>query len=91
QVLESAGWTLAPGASVRSKGGKPLAIELVFLGTSALQKSLAEVLQGELAKVGIHIELRAVDEGGLVRRQRDGDFGMIFADTWGAPYDPHSL
>nr|WP_314659810.1 nickel ABC transporter substrate-binding protein [uncultured Pseudomonas sp.] len=91
QELEAAGWSLAPGASVRSKGGEPLTIELVFLGTSALQKSLAEVLQGELAKVGIHIELRAVEEGGLVRRQRDGDFGMIFADTWGAPYDPHSF
>ena len=76
---------------MRSKAGEPLSIELVFLGTSALQKSLAEVLQGELAKVGIHIELRAVEEGALVRRQRDGDFGMIFADTWGAPYDPHSF
>ncbi|MFJ4346528.1 nickel ABC transporter substrate-binding protein [Pseudomonas sp. NPDC089401] len=91
QGLDAAGWTLAPGATVRSKAGEPLAIELVFLGTSALQKSLAEVLQGELAKVGIHIDLRAVEEGALVRRQRDGDFGMIFADTWGAPYDPHSF
>lgn len=89
--LEAAGWTLAPGAVVRSKAGEPLSIELVFLGTSALQKSLAEVFQGELAKLGIHIALRAVEDGALVRRQRDGDFGMIFADTWGAPYDPHSF
>ena len=89
--LDAAGWRLAPGNTVRSKGGEPLSIELVFLGTSALQKSLAEVLQGELAKAGMHIELRAVEEGALVRRQRDGDFGMIFADTWGAPYDPHSF
>lgn len=89
--LDAAGWTLAAGAAVRSKDGTPLSIELVFLGTSALQKSLAEVLQGELAKVGIQIVLRAVEEGAMVRRQREGDFGMIFADTWGAPYDPHSF
>ncbi|HDS1737070.1 nickel ABC transporter substrate-binding protein [Pseudomonas sp. BP8] len=89
--LDRAGWTLAAGASVRSKNSEPLSIELVFLGTSALQKSLAEVFQGELAKLGIKIELRAVEDGALVRRQRDGDFGMIFADTWGAPYDPHSF
>lgn len=91
RALDAAGWTLAPGAKVRSKDGEALSIEMVFLGTSALQKALAEVFQGELAKVGIHIDLRAVEEGALVRRQRDGDFGMIFADTWGAPYDPHSF
>lgn len=89
--LDAAGWQLVPGASVRSKGGEPLAVELVFLGTSALQKSLAEVFQGELAKLGMQITLRAVEEGALVSRQREGDFGMIFADTWGAPYDPHSF
>lgn len=63
----------------------------MFLGTSALQKSLAEIIQGELAKVGIEVKLRAEEEGSLVQRQREGRFGMIFADTWGAPYDPHSF
>lgn len=89
--LDAAGWTLEQGAAVRHKNGQPLSIELVFLGTSALQKSLAEALQGELAKVGIQLQLRAVEDGALALRQRAGHFGMIFADTWGTPYDPHSF
>lgn len=89
--LEAAGWLLLPNTSIRTKNGKPLTIEVVYLGTNALEKNLAEVLQGELSKVGITLDLRAVDDGSLVRRQRSGQFGMIFATTWGALYDPHSF
>lgn len=91
QALDVAGWKIPAGKTVREKDGQPLNTELVFLGTSALQKSLAEIIQGELAKVGIEVKLRAEEEGSLVQRQREGRFGMIFADTWGAPYDPHSF
>ncbi|MEB0207868.1 nickel ABC transporter substrate-binding protein [Pseudomonas sp. CCC3.1] len=91
QRLDDAGWKLSTGKTIREKDGQPLRIELVFLGTSALQKSLAEIIQGELAKVGIDVKLRAEEDGSLVQRQREGRFGMIFADTWGAPYDPHSF
>ncbi|KMM85529.1 nickel ABC transporter substrate-binding protein [Pseudomonas taetrolens] len=91
QTLDAAGWKTPSGNGIRHKDGQPLRIELVFLGTSALQKNLAEILQGELAKVGIDVRLRAEEDGGLVQRQREGRFGMIFADTWGAPYDPHSF
>ena len=91
QALDAAGWKIPAGKTVREKDGQLLSTELVFLGTSALQKSLAEIIQGELAKVGIEVKLRAEEEGSLVQRQREGRFGMIFADTWGAPYDPHSF
>ena len=89
--LEAAGWKVPEGKRIREKNGQPLSIELVFLGPSALQKNLAEIIQGELAKVGIEVKLRAEEDGALVQRQREGKFGMIFADTWGAPYDPHSF
>ena len=79
------------GKRVREKDGQLLSTELVFLGPSALQKNLAEIIQGELAKVGIEVKLRAEEDGALVQRQREGKFGMIFAETWGAPYDPHSF
>ena len=91
KTLEAAGWKLPAGKTVREKDGQPLSTELVFLGPSALQKNLAEIIQGELAKVGINVKLRAEEDGSLVQRQREGRFGMIFADTWGAPYDPHSF
>jgi nickel transport system substrate-binding protein len=91
KTLEDAGWKRSSNKGPLMKNGQPLNIELCFLGTSALQKSLAEIIQAELAKVGIQVQLRAEEEGALVQRQREGRFGMIFADTWGAPYDPHSF
>jgi len=46
-----------PNQSVFEKDGKPLEIEFNFVGNDALQKTIAELLQGELAKVGISIRL----------------------------------
>jgi nickel transport system substrate-binding protein len=91
QALEKAGWALKTGEKVRVKNGKPLRLELCFYGANALQKSVAEVIQANLGNLGFDVILKGEDEGALVERQRDGRFGMIFAETWGAPYDPHSF
>lgn len=30
------------------------------------------------------------EENSFYKRQKDGDFDLIFGESWGAPYDPHS-
>ncbi|MCF3934087.1 nickel ABC transporter substrate-binding protein [Acuticoccus sp. M5D2P5] len=90
-LLEEAGWHLEPGRKVRSRDGEPLVIELCFVGNDALAKSISEVLQAELSKVGIGITLVGEEASSIYARQRDGRFGMIFNRTWGAPYDPHAF
>lgn len=89
--LEAAGWVLPPGGRVRRRDGRDLALDLCFTGTDALQKSLAEAVQGDLARVGIAARLVGEDQGTFLGRQKSGEFGMIFGDTWGAPYDPHAF
>ncbi|MFC6475959.1 nickel ABC transporter substrate-binding protein [Pseudomonas asuensis] len=91
EALEQAGWVLKSGEKIRYKNGQPLRLELCFYGANALQKSVAEVVQANLGSLGFDVVLKGEDEGALVERQRDGRFGMIFAETWGAPYDPHSF
>lgn len=91
KLLDDAGWTLEPGAKVRSRNGEPLEIELSFIGNDALAKSMSEIMQADLAKVGISIRLVGEEESSVYSRQRDGRFGMIFNRTWGAPYDPHAF
>ena len=76
---------------MRRKDGRDLALDLCFTGTDALQKSLAEAIQGDLARVGIAARLVGEDQGTFLGRQKSGEFGMIFGDTWGAPYDPHAF
>jgi len=90
-LLDKAGWILPAGSAWRVRDGKELALDLCFVGNDALQKSVAEVLQGYLKKIGVKANLLGEESDSFYNRQKNGEFGMIFGDTWGAPYDPHSF
>lgn len=88
QILEDAGWI---GEGTRTKDGQPLVIELCFVGPDAVQKSIAEIVQADLSRIGIDVQLVGEEESSIYARQHDGRFGMIFNATWGAPSDPHAF
>ncbi|MGZ0719392.1 nickel ABC transporter substrate-binding protein [Kluyvera cryocrescens] len=90
-LLEKAGWTLPADKTIREKNGQPLRIELAFIGTDALSKSMAEIIQADMRRIGVDVALVGEEESSIYARQRDGRFGMIFNRTWGAPYDPHAF
>lgn len=90
-LLAEAGWLLAEGETIRAKDGVKLRVELGFIGNNALQKAIAEVIQADLRKIGIDVVLVGEEANAISARQREGAFGMIFGETWGAPYDPHSF
>ncbi|MEO3992285.1 nickel ABC transporter substrate-binding protein [Pseudocitrobacter cyperus] len=90
-LLENAGWILPAGKDIREKNGQPLRIELSFIGTDALSKSMAEIIQADMRQIGVDVALIGEEESSIYARQRDGRFGMIFNRTWGAPYDPHAF
>ncbi|MDQ8726977.1 nickel ABC transporter substrate-binding protein [Bradyrhizobium sp. LHD-71] len=91
KLLDEDGWRLTGDGPIRSKNGKPLTIEFSFAGTDAISKSIAEIVQADLRKVGIDTVLVGEEESSVYARQKDGRFGMIFNRTWGAPYDPHAF
>lgn len=91
ELLDKAGWTLPAGKKVREKAGQPLQLELAFVGTDALSKSIAEIIQANLRDIGVDVALVGEEESSIDARQRDGRFCMIFNRTWGAPYDPHAF
>ncbi len=90
-LLEAAGWTRPGPGATRMKGGAPLALELAFVGNDATHKAIAEVIQANLAAIGFEVSLIGEEPSAFYARQNDGRFGMIFGDTWGTPYDPHSF
>ena len=90
-ALEQAGWQLPSGGRVRQKQGVALALDLCFSGADALQKALAEAIQSDLGRIGIVARLLGTDAATLQARQRSGEFGLVFTETWGAPYDPHAF
>ena len=89
-LLDEAGWIRGRDGA-RAKDGRPLAVELAFVGTNAQQKAIAEVVQADLARVGIAVRLVGEEESAILARQKDGRFGLIFGETWGPPYDPASF
>ncbi|MEI2385529.1 nickel ABC transporter substrate-binding protein [Breoghania sp. JC706] len=90
RLLDEAGWIAGPDGK-RARDGEQLTVELCFVGNDAVMKSMAEIVQGDLARVGIDVSLVGEEESSMLARQRDGRFGMIFNRTWGAPYDPHAF
>ncbi|MCF4127742.1 nickel ABC transporter substrate-binding protein [Methylobacterium sp. SyP6R] len=90
KFLDEAGWARGRDG-VRAKAGRPLALELDFVGTNAQQKAIAEVIQADLARIGIAVRLVGEEESAILARQKDGRFGLIFGETWGPPYDPASF
>ena len=91
QLLEEAGWKLAPGKEFREKDGKVLELDLGFDSGEVVQKTIAEYAQGQFGKIGIKLNLIGEEYQTHVKRQKDGKFNLIFSETWGAPYDPHTV
>jgi len=90
-LLDGAGWILPAGKEIREKNGTPLEIDLCFVGNDASDKAIAEVLQGQALEVGINLKLLGEEEDSFYSRQKQGNFGMIFSETWGPPYEPHAM
>jgi nickel transport system substrate-binding protein len=89
-ILEEAGWKRPAAGAVRVKGDMELALDFCFVGNDTLHKSVAETFQSAMNKVGIRVNLLGEENDSFLKRQKSGEFGLIFNDTWGAPYEPHA-
>jgi len=91
KILDDAGWKKSAESEYRSKNGEELVVELCFIGNDPLAKTVAEVLQSDLRKIGMKLVLIGEENDSIWKRQKDGEFGMVFNDTWGAPFEPHAM
>ena len=90
-LLDEAGWKLPAGKEFRAKDGKTLELDLCFTSTDTTQKAIAELIQGEMKKIGVKLNIIGEEEQAFSDRQKNGNFHLIFNETWGVPYDPHSF
>lgn len=91
KLLDEAGWKLPKDSTIREKNGQKLQLELMYIATDAVQKPMAELMQGELAKVGIELKLQGADVMvGLEKIMKD-ETDINFWRTNGPPTDPHSF
>lgn len=88
-LLDKAGWRVDSGKGYRTRDGKELNFDLIYIGKDAIMKSIAEFVQASLMEAGIKVNLVAEEASIFYKRQKDGSFDLIFNNTWGIPYDPH--
>jgi len=62
QLLDQAGWTLAPGQQTRSKSGVPLNITLVTNGQlTGFQAAIPVLFQQNMKAIGINVTIKPID------------------------------
>ena len=89
ELLDSAGWMMTADG-VRAKDGKRCEISFYFNSQNAQEKTIAEAIQADLAKVGIAVRVLGEEKQTFLDRQRTGEFDLQYSLSWGAPYDPQS-
>jgi peptide/nickel transport system substrate-binding protein len=92
-ALETAGWTLSNGSSVRTnKAGVPFKVDLVVTNTYPNQQ-IAEVIARQLAAVGVQVTLKPVSPEDLVNNYlltHDYEMALVVFDVGPDP-DLYSL
>ncbi len=92
-LLEEAGWTDTDGDGIRDKDGQKLSLEITTTSGNKLRELAEQVIQAQLADVGIELVINNVPastlfgnwaSGGPLQR---GNFDIAM-DTWGPDIDP---
>ncbi len=88
--LDDAGWVPLQDTFLRAKGNKSLQVTLKFVAHESLMRSMAQVIQSDLAAIGIDVQLVGEEGIAFLESQRSGNFDLIFANSSGPPYAPYS-
>lgn len=91
KLLDEAGWKKVAGKKYRQKDGKDLEIVLNYDANKVTDNNIAEFLQSQYGKIGVHLNIKGEEEQAYRDRMKSGKFVMTFNIGWGVPYDPQSF
>ena len=69
---------------------KEMTLDFVIKAGNVQMANIEDDIVKDLAKIGITVNTRALDDTAYKEAEDNGDWHMLFTGTWGAPYDPHS-
>ncbi len=75
-MLAEAGWTDSNNDGILDKNGEKFSVSLVTYTERAELPQMAEIIQDELKKIGIDVEVKAVDIDTSENLKNSGDFDM---------------
>jgi peptide/nickel transport system substrate-binding protein len=87
QLLESAGWRDTDGDGLLDRDGKPLRFDLLIYSGTTSGIPFAQLLQAELKKIGVQLDIAVVDWASLSHRVLAGQYQASFMG-WDLDADP---
>lgn len=90
EMLDEAGW-IKGADGIREKNGQKLVLKFPYIASKITDKSVGEYVQGEWQKIGVQVDLKAMEEKQHWANASKGDFDLLINFTWGAPWDPHAF
>jgi len=90
--LDSLGWSRRDGRGIRTKNGRELAFNLLVPTSSKNRRRLAVLLQEQLRRMGIRVDIEQMDNSAFMARQQARTFDAVLGG-WhmGASPDGTSL
>ena len=67
-----------------------VSIDFIVRDTDPEMEAVEDDIKGDLAKIGIKVNSRFLNDEDYIDAELNGNFNVLFTRTWGAPYDPHS-
>jgi peptide/nickel transport system substrate-binding protein len=78
QLFTSAGWSDSNKDGVLDKGGKPFKLELLIMSGSATTNQFAQMLQAEMKRVGVDLEIAIIEPSVAIQRILNGNFQAAY-------------
>ncbi|GAB18145.1 putative ABC transporter substrate binding protein [Gordonia effusa NBRC 100432] len=86
KVLDAAGWR-GPDGGTRSKNGTKLSFDVIYSPEFYGNKPILELIQRQLAKVGIDLTITALANDDFLSRRSAGDFDAVYYNVTRADPD----
>jgi peptide/nickel transport system substrate-binding protein len=87
QILTSSGWLDTDGDGIVDKDHKPLKFDLFIFSGSPTATALGQLLQDELKKIGVAMNVVPLDPSTLIQRVLAGNFQAVYMG-WDLDADP---
>ncbi len=89
-LLDEAGWKKGADG-IREKDGKKMVLSFPYISSKITDKNVGEYIQGEWKKIGIQVDLKAMEEKAYWENSAFRDYDLMSDFSWGAPWDPHAF
>jgi peptide/nickel transport system substrate-binding protein len=89
-ILDSLGWQVQGSNGIRSRDGNELRFKVILPSTSSNRRKMGTLLQAQLRKIGVAVDLDQMDFAAFNNRLVNGDFDAALA-SWHLGTSPASV